>query len=138
MRPSPCLRLLQAGASLWALALCSQCAGLAWPQACGALCALAGAAGLLCLGRRANAHAIDISGVGQIRLTVYQHRGRADDGVQVELMAGSTLWPWLLVLRLRRPGGATPALLLVLPDSVARGAFRPLALACRALAARGL
>lgn len=54
-----------------------------------------------------------------------------------ELRAGAVLWPWLLVLPLRLADGRLVRL-LVLPDSVAPGAFRPLSVACRACAARDL
>jgi toxin CptA len=96
--------------------------------------------GLRGLLRPANAYRLDISGIGQMRLAVYlqSERGQAvaPPGA-VALMADSALWPWLLVLRLRclDEQGSTLCL-LVLPDSVAPGVFRPLALACRACAAK--
>ncbi|WP_295995920.1 hypothetical protein [Rugamonas sp.] len=69
-------------------------------------------------------------------MAVYQKAGGVHAGVPVSLLGGSTLWPRLLVLRLGREDGGV-ATLLVLPDSVAAATFRPLALACRAIAARG-
>jgi toxin CptA len=54
----------------------------------------------------------------------------------VQLLSGSTLWPWLLALRVRACDGAVRHVLIA-PDSVARGQFRPLAVALRTLAARG-
>ncbi|MES2114188.1 MAG: hypothetical protein V4578_03510 [Pseudomonadota bacterium] len=51
------------------------------------------------------------------------------------LLAGSTLWPDLLLLRLGSVDGPVRELLVV-PGCVAGPAFRPLALACRAVAAR--
>lgn len=92
------------------------------------LCVLAGA--LAWLGGRPSAIAqrLDISGVGQLRLAVYQH----NDGA-LRLLGGSTLWPRLLLLRLRDAAGK-PRVLTVLPDSVAAADWRVLALACRAAA----
>ncbi|HAT31836.1 MAG TPA: hypothetical protein DCW29_13565 [Janthinobacterium sp.] len=103
-------------------------------------CASAGA-GVFCLlfaPENRKARRIDISGVGQIRLTVYQHMDGVDangEGFAVSLMAGSTLWPGLLLLRLRREDGVDGAdvALALWPGGAA---FRPLAVACRAIAAR--
>ena len=75
---------------------------------------------------RAIAGRLDISGVGVLRLTVYQH-----SGTSLRLLHGSTLWPGLLVLRLGDEDGRVQTLVL-LPDSVAHGDWRALALACRA------
>jgi toxin CptA len=76
-----------------------------------------------------NASRIDISPVGQVRLTVQQSSER--DALPLSLLAGSTLWPGLLVLRLGQPGQPAVQTVLVLPDSVAHASWRPLALACR-------
>ncbi|TFW15386.1 hypothetical protein E4L96_18435 [Massilia arenosa] len=76
---------------------------------------------------------LDVSGPGALRLTV--QRDGSPSVVAVQLLAGSTLWPRLLVLRLQAEGGAVHTL-LVLPDSVPAGQFRPLAVALRAIAAR--
>jgi len=95
---------------------------------------------------------LDISGVGQVRLTVQQDmrtrraeaglaaagapgEGAAADGVAVALLAGSTVWPRLLLLHLRHEDGAV-TLLPVLPDSVAPGMFRALAVAASATGGR--
>jgi hypothetical protein len=78
----------------------------------------------------------DISGVGQPRLAVYpQSGGENENAAPLHLLAGSTLWPGLLLLRLGR-AGEPPERLCILPDSVAAGGFRAMALACRAIAAR--
>ena len=162
VRPSPGLRLLQAGLGIGVMASAACCPQ--WPAA--ALCLVAGAAGLLALlraRRAAKAWAVDISGVGIWRLAVYQHAGaqladgkpaagRQAEGQQedvreapaqqadapwrgpLRLLAGSTLWPGLLLLRLGAADGSV-ATLMVLPDSAAPAARRALALACRALAA---
>lgn len=93
-------------------------------------------ASLLSWRQNRNGWRIDISGVGQIRLTVYQtRRSAAALAEDVTLMAGSTLWPRLLLLRLRQADGVVHGL-LIWPGNVAGPAFRPLSLACRAIAAR--
>ncbi|GJI99879.1 hypothetical protein RugamoR64_04180 [Duganella rhizosphaerae] len=76
------------------------------------------------------ARQLDISAVGQLRLTVYRETGMA-----LRLLEGSTVWPGLLLLRLGSDGGDVQ-LVTVLPDSVTRADWRALSLACRAIAAR--
>ena len=136
VRPSVCLRLLSAGLAVCALAAGAALAG--GGHRLGLLGAGASAlCGLLCLvfpGQNTKPRQIDISGVGQIRLTVYL--GMAGGAARtVGLMPGSTLWPGLLLLRLRGDDGAVSALALW-PGNVAGAAFRPLAVACRLIAAR--
>lgn len=149
VRPSPCLHLLRASLATCVLAVglwlspwsaAARDAPLRWPLAAPIICVAASLMGLRGLLRPANAYRLDISGIGQMRLAVYLSsepgQAVAPPGA-VALMADSALWPWLLVLRLRRldeQGGTL--CLLVLPDSVAPGGFRPLALACRACAAK--
>lgn len=98
----------------------------------------------LFLRRKRNRQRIDISGVGQIRLTVYQGVMVAQTGV-VTLLPGSTLWPYCMVLRLGdissgdTNAGHTQGRISVLhiwPGNVGAGGFRALALACRLIAAR--
>ena len=132
VRPSPGLCLLHAGfcGCVLVSSLCCE----------GGLVRLVCCAGALIgwwAGRRtATVRQLDISGVGQPRLTVYQQTGAEQEGVAtLHLLAGSTLWPGLLLLRLGR-AGEPPQRLCILPDSVAPGDFRAVALACRALAAR--
>lgn len=131
VHPSRLLRRLQGGFCL-SLALvagaapCWQAAPL--PAAALAAAALAALWGAI---RPAKPAHIDISGVGRIRLTVYRKQG-----LEVRLLPGSTFWPQLMLLRLQPEQGRT-RWLLVLPDSVAAPQFRRLALALRALAARG-
>ncbi|HZX29019.1 MAG TPA: hypothetical protein VFF16_18230 [Telluria sp.] len=79
--------------------------------------------------RRARSCRIDVFGLGAAPLTVQQDEAAPRP---VRLLPGSVFWPALLVLRL----SAAPRVLLVLPDSVPPGAFRPLAVALRTLAAR--
>ena len=149
VRPSICLRAALAGFGLLAGCAAGFVANGAggvfyWP----AMGSGAGIAAALILAfsafKNSNALRIDISGVGQIRLTVYQvMRGGAlravgSDGAQgtvVSLMAGSTLWPGLLLLRLRAGDGCV-TIVPIWPDSVAAALFRPLAVACRSIAAR--
>jgi len=139
IRRSPGLRLLHAGFCGAVLLSSLACAGRAAALAC-----VAGAAVGWWRGRRAGFAAatscrIDISPVGQIRLTVQQSSGQpaaavATDAPPLSLLAGSTLWPGLLVLRLGEADQASRLAVqavLVLPDSVARASWRPLALACR-------
>ena len=126
VRPSPMLRRLQGGFCLsLALVACAVPMQQALLLAAAALAALHGAIRPL-----KPAH-IDISGVGRIRLTVYQY-----SGTEMRLLAGSTFWPQLMLLRLQ-PAQGRSCWLLVLPDSVDSQQFRRLALALRAIAARG-
>jgi toxin CptA len=85
---------------------------------------------------------IDISGVGRVRLTVQQDMGAgaadavpAPAGEAVGLLAGSTRWPQLMLLRLQNEEGAV-SLLPILRDSVAPGVFRALAVAVGAAGGR--
>jgi hypothetical protein len=121
---------------------------LGWP---GALLSAAGGVFLLALlRRRRKPQALDISPVGQLRLAVYLEHGAAPaagaGGVAesagpgpvvppgLRLMPGSTLWPSLLVLCLADAAGRRTQVLAQRGKSCA--AFRPLAVACRAIAAR--
>lgn len=133
IRPSPALRRLHAlacGAALLAGVVLEGpvlrafvLSGVAW-AACRARCQVKPAR-------------IDISGVGHVRLAVYQKEEVAQQwaGQAVRLMPGSTLWPGLLLLRLR-PEAGPACWLAVLPDSAAPDERRRLALALRAVAAR--
>lgn len=105
---------------------------------CALLCGLSVHA---CTGR-AKAHQIDISGLGQIRLTVQLCIGREPAATpdtqqwpatrEVRLLPASTLWPQLLLLLLCDSDGMVIPV-VVLPDSVSPEAFRALACACRAV-----
>lgn len=134
------LRLLQAclgvAALLAAWPLAMGAYALGWPAAL-----ISAAGGVLLLAApcsHGKPHTLDISPVGQFRLTEHD----AYDGVPVSatpplwLLPGSTLWPALLVLRLGDEQGRIVTLVVqcVLP---ATKAFRELAVACRAIAARG-
>jgi toxin CptA len=107
---------------------------LAWLGA--AACLLAGAAVLRRLAHLQNVRQIDISGLGQLRLTVQQGIGTDDaPAALMQLLPGSTVWPGLMMLRLRGADGVARALAL-LPDSVEAGQFRRLSVAIRVIAAR--
>jgi toxin CptA len=85
-------------------------------------------------------HRIDISNVGQIRLTVYQARHAQDErnlnGDIVHMMDASTLWPQFILLRLQSENGCMQ-LLRIFPDCVSQESFRALLIACRWIAAHG-
>ncbi|UTY58903.1 protein YgfX [Massilia sp. erpn] len=125
VRPSPVLRWLQAAMCVAALAaglllerpmlLCLACAGLGWQV------------------REVKVWRIDISAVGQLRLTVYREID-AVPGPPLRLRPGTLLWPGLMLLRLE-DGAARRRCLVLLPDSVAPAEWRALALAMRAVAA---
>jgi toxin CptA len=124
VRPSSVLRVAHAGLCCCVMASAVVCPGVAAPL----LCVLTGVLGWL-FGRQPGiARRLDISGVGQVRLTVYQQTG-----APLRLLDGTTLWPGLLLLRLGGDDGGGHVL-VVLPDSVARPERRALALACRAAA----
>lgn len=83
---------------------------------------------------------IDISGLGQLRLTVQQVLGTGGaasaipaPGSSMTLLPGATVWPCCILLRLRADDGTTWPLVL-LPDSVPPGQYRALAVAVRVLA----
>lgn len=146
VRPALALRLLRVLACAGVMLSAMACPGPA--SACA--CVAAGAAALPWRGGNPKPRRIDISPVGQIRLTVYQQTGEgaatsaaparpppsAQAGPPLALLAGSTLWPGWLFLRLGQDGGPVQEVLVV-PACVAAAGFRPLALACRAVAARG-
>lgn len=111
---------------------------LGWP---GALSSAAGGVFLLALLRqRRKPQVLDISPVGQLRLAVYLEHGGAPSGAGplvspvLRLLPGSTLWPSLLVLCLADAAGRRTQVLAQRGRACA--AFRPLAVACRAIAAR--
>lgn len=132
IRPSASLRLPAALFCAATAASAVLCEGVLWPLACMA----AGVGALAFLPARTKARRLDISAVGQIRLAVYQQGGDGGaeqaDSVTFTLLAGSTLWPGLLLLRLAQPGAAIHTLAFW-PGP----AWRPLAVAARAIAARG-
>ena len=160
IRTPVCLRLLQALLGLCAVLAAWPLSG-AWHVAAlsgsglgpaqsvggfalgrpGALSSAAGGVFLLALLRqRRKPQVLDISPVGQLRLAVYLEHGGAPSGVGplvppvLRLLPGSTLWPSLLVLCLADAAGRRTQVLA--QRGSACTAFRPLAVACRAIAAR--
>lgn len=166
IRTPVCLRLLQAVLGLCALLAAWPLSGawrvaplsdpgpgqlvgayaLGWH---GALLSAAGGVFLLALLRRLRKpQALDISPVGQLRLAVYLEHGAAQatagraeppgpgpsEPPGLRLLPGSTLWPSLLVLCLADAAGRRTRVLVQRGGSCP--AFRPLAVACRAIAAR--
>ena len=110
-----------------------------------ALLALAcgGAAALLawrCAVETGNARRIDISGLGEIRISVKQSLGTATGqgelGEPLLLLPGSTLWPSLLILLLRDPATGAVTVVTILPDSVETEQFRKIAVSVRSIARR--
>ena len=154
IRTPVCLRLLQAALGLCALLAAWPLSG-AWRAVAvpdqlvggyalgwhGALSSAAGGVFLLALLRqRRKPQVLDISPDGQLRLAVYLEHGGAPSGAGplvppvLRLLPGSTLWPSLLVLCLADAAGRRTQVLAQRGSACA--AFRPLAVACRAIAAR--
>lgn len=126
VRPSAGLRFMHAGLCCCVLMSAAVCPGVLAPL----LCVLAGLFGWV-VGRPCGiALQLDISGVGQVRLAVYQ-----EPGTVWHLLDGSTLWPGMLLLRLRDEDGHVRSV-LVLPDGVTWPELRALSLACRSVAGR--
>lgn len=111
------------------------------------LCALTAFLGFFQAFWKRKTFRIDISGIGQIRLMEYNgvadsSRQREwpngeDNGELVQLAAGSTIWPYLLLLRLEAEGRRT-VVLPILPDCVGADNFRALSVACRWIAAHNI
>ncbi|WP_075792291.1 hypothetical protein [Massilia putida] len=140
VRPSRIQRCLWGGAGL-ALGASSLAVGLLAPGRflLTPLVALALAgAGLAVLGTtavRPKTHRIDISGTGDLRVTVQQDVGSRDDGIAV-LLPGSVIWPMLMMLRHAAPGTG-PQVLAVWRDSVDTATWRALAVALAVVGRRG-
>ena len=111
----------------------------------GGVCIIFALLGFCRIARNGNIRRIDISGTGQIRLTEYQtpehafsgtdRRHNLNSGAVVRLMADSTIWPNLLLLRLQAEDRKV-SVLSILPDSVTANDFRALSVACRWIALR--
>jgi toxin CptA len=132
-----CVMLCHGLASLVvAAALAAGMAGpFRFPMGGAACCALAGVFVLRSLVPFRNVRGIDISGLGQLRLTVQQDIGARS--APLRLLRGSTVWPGLMLLGLRGEDGVVRRLAL-LPDSVAVGQFRCLSVAIRDIAAQNI
>jgi toxin CptA len=104
-------------------------------------CVLAAFFGFYWTVRTRKTFRIDISDIGQIRLEEYIGSGRfssfadAAKGNVVYLMPDSTIWPCLLLLRLRDEDNRI-TVLRILRDCVEDDAFRALSIACRWIAAQ--
>lgn len=117
---------------------CSVPASFMLPGLLAGGCLLAGCAGTGALAGSGKTRRIDISGLGEVRLTVQRNGGAAASrSMLVRVMPGSTVWPHLMLLLLRhqQDGGAV-TVLAVLPDSVTPEQFRALAVALRATGRR--
>lgn len=154
VRPSRTARRLLAG---WGLAQCAAALAIGWAapgRYAGSIpiALLLALAGLVLGGAalwRPKTHRIDISGTGELRVTVQQDVGMARPGRQalgadvagsdappLALLPGSVLWPGLMVLRLGGTGGA-PSMLPIWRDSVDGDAWRALAVALAVIGRRG-
>jgi toxin CptA len=112
-----------------------------------ALCAAVAIFGFLQAKRAGKTFRIDISGVGQIRLSedngaagVSELGDRPDQrgsGEIMQLLADSTIWPHLLCLRLQGEDRRVRTV-LVLPDSLDSESYRALSVACRWIAAHNI
>lgn len=103
------------------------------PLAVAACCLVAAVGAMAGLVSAGNKRRIDISGVGEMRVTVQQKL--AGTGMQnrpCKLLPGSAVWPRLLMLRLRGDNGKA-AVVAVFADSVSAEEFRALAVAIRAI-----
>jgi toxin CptA len=96
--------------------------------------ACAGTAVLRAAAIRPKTHRIDISGTGDLRVTVQQGVSFGDGGAV--LLPGSVIWPMLMLLRYAVPG-AEPQVLPVWRDSVDAAAWRALAVALAVVGRRG-
>ncbi len=85
---------------------------------------------------------LDISGTGQIRLLKVSEEPPCTDsnwphvremGEVVRLKSDSTIWPYMLLLRLQSEDGEI-TIVPIFPDSVSRDGFRALSVACRWIA----
>jgi toxin CptA len=100
----------------------------------------AGVAVLAAAADRPKTHRIDISGTGDLRVTVQQDVGGRDGGGQpgggAVLLPGSVIWPMLMVLRYAAPGTG-PRVVAVWRDSVDAATWRALAVALAVVGRRG-
>lgn len=100
------------------------------------VCLLAAIIALLQVLRSRRTVWLHISATGQIRVVEHLVRSSARAKPQVmkaglaQLLAGTTIWPGLLLLRLRLESGKTRTI-PILSDSVSQDTFRALSVACR-------
>ena len=140
VRPSLIHRFLCGGCGLACLAA-ALAIGLAPPgqvrlaHIVAAALAVAGSAVLAAAVLPPKTHRIDISGTGDLRITVQQDVGLPPEGYAV-LLPGSVIWPMLMVLRHAAPGTG-PRVLCVWRDGVDAAAWRALAVALAVAGRRG-
>ncbi|MET2990336.1 protein YgfX [Herbaspirillum seropedicae] len=109
-----------------------------WPAriALALACIIAAGVALLTVLRERKTIWLHISGTGQIRVVEHLLAASSRTKPQVmsaglaQLLAGSTIWPGMLFLRLRLESGKTRTI-PVLSDSVSEDTFRALSVACR-------
>ena len=137
-------RLLRGALSVYAMASVGVAVALAWggpdgfylPWLLAAACLLSALVAWRAAALARTTRRIDISGLGEIRLTVQQSMGDAAPRTLVQLMPGSTIWPGLLLLLLKDDGSGGVTVLTILPDSVPREQFRKIGVSIRAIARR--
>jgi toxin CptA len=108
--------------------LCPPCVALALGGA--------GVAMLVAATGHVKTHRIDISGTGDLRVTVQQGVGGTPPDGRTVLLPGSVVWPMLMLLRHAAPG-AGPRVVAVWRDSVDAAAWRALAVALAVVGRRG-
>jgi toxin CptA len=141
VRPSRIQRLVWGACGL-ALCASALAVGLVVPESflCQPLVAFAlggaGAAVLAATTVCVKTHRIDISGTGDLRVTVQQGVGGAPPDGRAVLLPGSVVWPMLMLLRHAAPG-AGPRVVAVWRDSVDAAAWRALAVALAVVGRRG-
>jgi hypothetical protein len=102
----------------------------------GCACALIAAVHFFQFTYRRKAYSVDISGLGQIRLTEIRKPSKIlqeNDSTVVCLGRGSTLWPNMLLLRLKSESQRV-TVVPIFRDSVSAGDFRKISVACRWIA----
>ena len=145
VRPSRAFRCVLAGAALAQLAAaCAVAHASAQVRAAPLVAAallFAAVVLLAAAARRPKTHRIDISGTGELRVTVQQvlHAPPCNDIPTAGLLPGSVVWPLLMLLRWHVPGtGTRPRthVLHVWRDSVDGENWRALAVALAAIGRR--
>ena len=133
MKPSRALRVALfafglAGTGTAMTLVAWQPAHFHFPYALAAVCLLAAGAAWFRAAMPPNPRRIDISGLGEIRLSVQQSLGAEGTHDDVlSLLPGSTVWPSLLILLLRDGASGANSVAVILPDSVPNGQFRKIA-----------
>jgi toxin CptA len=137
-------RLLRAALGAFGLASASVAAALVWwaphfhaPALLAGVCMSAAVLAWCSAMESGNARWIDISGLGEIHLSVQQSLDAAPPrGSALQLLPGTTIWPSLLILLLRDGSSGATAVATILPDSVSRDQFRKIAVAISDIAGR--